>query len=70
MRDICPSPLPLRASQSSELSKSLLHALEESLGAFKKHRERFSISGYADRPSKGDHPRAPARLAGCDGPGT
>src|SRR5262245_11406523 len=30
----------------------------------------FSISGYADRPSKGNHPSAPARLAGCDGPGT
>ena len=36
MRDICPSPLLLRASPS-ELSKSLLRALEESLGAFKKH---------------------------------
>jgi hypothetical protein len=29
----------LDTGQSSELSESLLHALEESLGAFEKHRE-------------------------------
>jgi hypothetical protein len=29
----------------------------------------FSISGYADRPSKGDHPSAPARWLGATGRG-
>ena len=37
--------------QSSELSESLLHALEESLGAFTKHRE-LVLDQWIRRPSE------------------
>ena len=51
----------LDTGQPSELSESLLHALEESLGAFKKHRElvldlwirRPQGSRQAPRPATG-----------------
>jgi hypothetical protein len=41
----------LDTGQSSELSESLLHALEESLGAFKKHRE-LVLDQWIRRPSE------------------
>ena len=41
--------------QRSEMAESLLHALEESLGAFEKHRI-FLLSCSVNRPSKGGHP--------------
>jgi hypothetical protein len=41
----------LDTGQSSELSESLLHALEESLGAFKKHRE-LVLNQWIRRPSE------------------
>ncbi len=45
----------LDTGQRSEMAESLLHALEESLGAFEKHRI-FLLSCSVNRPSKGDHP--------------
>ena len=51
----------LDTGQPSGLSESLLHALEESLARSRSIANWFSISGYADRPSKGDHPSAPTR---------
>jgi len=49
----------LDTGQQPELSESLLHALEESLGAFEKHRE-LVLNQLMRRPSeKGDHPSAP-----------
>src|SRR5262249_6909128 len=41
----------LDTGQPSELSESLLHALEESLGAFKKHRE-LVLDQWIRRPSE------------------
>jgi len=41
----------LDTSQPSELAESLLHALEESLGAFKKHRE-LVLDQWIRRPSE------------------
>ena len=41
----------LDTGQSSELSESLLHALEESLSAFKKHRE-LVLNQWIRRPSE------------------
>jgi hypothetical protein len=41
----------LDTGQPSELSESLLHALEESLGAFKKHRELL-LDQLIRRPSE------------------
>jgi hypothetical protein len=41
----------LDTGQHSEMAESLLHALEESLGAFEKHR-RFLLSCSVNRPSK------------------
>ncbi len=45
----------LDTGQRSEMAESLLHALEESLGAFEKHRI-FLLSCSVNRPSKGGHP--------------
>ena len=50
----------LDTGQRSEMAESLLHALEESLGAFEKHRI-FLLSCSVNRPSKGGHPSAPTR---------
>ena len=41
----------LDTGQHSEMADSLLHALEESLGAFEKHRERV-LDQWKRRPSK------------------
>jgi hypothetical protein len=41
----------LDTGQPSDLSESLLHALEESLGAFKKHRE-LVLDQWIRRPSE------------------
>jgi hypothetical protein len=50
----------LDTGQRSEMAESLLHALEESLRLFEKHRI-FLLSFSVNRPSKGDHPSAPTR---------
>jgi hypothetical protein len=41
----------LDTGEPSELAESLLHALEESLGAFKKHRE-LVLDQWIRRPSE------------------
>ena len=53
----------LDTGQPSELSESLLHALEASLGAFKKHRELVleqlnQGSRQAPRPAEGSSARS------------
>ena len=60
----------LDTGRSSEMAESMLHALEESLGAFEKHRE-LVLDQLKRRPSelKGSSKRPnPPRLS-HDGPG-
>jgi hypothetical protein len=49
----------LDTGQPSEMAESMLHALEESLSAFEKHRELVLDQLKTDRPSKGSPPDPP-----------
>jgi len=59
----------LDMGQPSELSESLLHALEESLGAFKKHRE-LVLDQWIRRPSDKGIVQAPRPATGTGRAGT
>ena len=51
----------LDTGQRSEMAESLLHALEESLGAFEKHRILVLVQLNLRPSEQGDHPSAPTR---------